>query len=78
MDIDLIMQNVPNADPEFVRIMNEAPEPPKKDRELLLAALPKLHGLFLAKQEAAKRDDADAFVAVALQEAALVKGIEGG
>ncbi|MFH1078184.1 MAG: hypothetical protein V1745_02810 [Patescibacteria group bacterium] len=76
MQTDLILHAVPDADPEFLRIMGEQPDPPAKGQSRILAALPKMHELFLAKRQAAERKDAGAFVAVVFQEVELIKGLE--
>ena len=77
MRADQITAIVPNAHPEFLRIMAGLPDPPADAYELLMQTLPELHRLFLEKRRAALAGDRDSFFTVAEREAELVAGMDG-
>jgi hypothetical protein len=70
---DVITQIVPGADPEFVRTLENLPDPPPGIYEQVVKALPLLHGVFLRKREAFARDDAAALAGILDEEAELLK-----
>ncbi len=76
MKRDLIFRIVPDADPEFVRIMGDLPDPPTDAAKRMAAALPRMHKIFLQKKEAVKRGDKAAFSRLTEEEVALIKQMD--
>jgi hypothetical protein len=77
MRADLITQKVPNADPDFLRIVEKLSDPPPGSFERVMEALPKLYALFVEKREAARKNDRDVFMAIVEKEVALIREVEG-
>ncbi|MBU1032731.1 MAG: hypothetical protein ABII13_03900 [Patescibacteria group bacterium] len=75
MKSEIILKQIPNADPEFLKIMEKQPEPSDEIREKVVDALPKLHDLFLKKRNAALCKDEQAFMSLVEQEVALLEKI---
>lgn len=70
---DLITQVVPNADPEFIRIMGALPDPSADIHEQIVRLLPELYELFTAKRTAAAQNDREAFLKIVDREARLIE-----
>lgn len=78
MHQDIIVQAVPEADPEFVRTLEKMPDPPPGIYETVVRSLPRLHELFLRKRQAFAADDAAALAAILDEETALLSRLSGG
>jgi hypothetical protein len=76
MRSDIIMQVVPNVDPDFVRILETLPDPSPDAYETVVSSLPGLHGIFLRKRDASARGDRAAFAEAVDQEVALIESLE--
>jgi hypothetical protein len=76
MQREIILQRVPNADPKFVRIMEQVPEPKPEFAENVLAALPQMHEFFLQKREAYKHKDLFTFQRILDKEIAFVRNLD--
>lgn len=74
---DLIIQAVPEADPEFVRTLERLPDPPPGIYESVVVLLPQLHELFLRKRRAFAADDAAALSAILDEETVLLWKLSG-
>ncbi len=74
---DLIIQAVPEADPEFVRTLERLPDPPPGIYESVVVLLPQLHELFLRKRQAFAADDAAALSAILDEETVLLWKLSG-
>jgi len=72
---DLLANVVPNADPDFLRVMSRLPDPPPHAYEFVIAALPKLHALFLEKRDAVAKNDIPAFEKIIEEEVELLRSI---
>ena len=73
MTSDTINQAVPNADPDFLRIMGNLPDPPAGIREKVMIILPRIHKLFLQKRIAAKKHDEPALSRIIDKETELIR-----
>ncbi len=73
MRSDIIAQTVPHADADFLRIMEQLPDPPSGIYEKVMKMLPKLHELFLQKRAAADRADEPGLSRIIEQETALIR-----
>ncbi|MDQ7814421.1 MAG: hypothetical protein RDU25_01260 [Patescibacteria group bacterium] len=73
MRSDVITQVVPNADPEFIQILERLPEPPAVIHEKLLQLLPKMYGIFLAKRAADRVGDTEEFARLMQKELDLLQ-----
>lgn len=69
---DIVIQIVPDADPEFVRTLEHLPDPPPGIYEQVVEVLPLLHGIFLRKREAFAKDDAALLARILDEETALL------
>lgn len=76
MSPSVIHSAVPDAHPDFVRLMARADDPPVAQRPLFFRALPKLHRFFLQKRDAVARKDADAFAAAVRGEVDWLQRLE--
>lgn len=73
MSPEILNHAVPNADPDFLRIMGNLPDPPSGIFEKVLKLMPRLHELFLQKRNAAKRQDESALSDIIDQETELIQ-----
>jgi hypothetical protein len=72
MQRSLILQYVPNADPRFVSVLEQAEEPNPAVRERVLQRLPDLHRAFLQKLIAEKKQDLSLWKQAVDQEMAVI------
>ncbi|MFA5184955.1 MAG: hypothetical protein WC551_00510 [Patescibacteria group bacterium] len=73
MSPEILNHAVPNADPDFLRIMGNLPDPPSGIFEKVLKLMPRLHELFLQKRSAARRQDEPAMSRIIDQETELIR-----
>lgn len=73
MSPEILSQVVPNADPEFLRIMGSLPDPPSGIFEKVVKLMPQLHGYFLQKRLATQMQDEPALSRIIDQETELIR-----
>ncbi|MBI5654074.1 hypothetical protein HZC53_00240 [Candidatus Uhrbacteria bacterium] len=77
MSPEILSQKVPNADPDFLRIMGSLPDPPAGIYEKVLGLMPRLHALFLQKRTAADKKDEPELARIINQETDLIRDALG-
>lgn len=76
MRADTIYAIVPQADPEFVRILASLPDPPSALFEQAAELIPQIHELFLRKRDAARNNRTASFLEAVEAELALLQKLE--
>lgn len=76
MRADTILALLPQADPDFIRILASLPDPPPGAFEQVAKAIPELHRLFLHKREAARNNQTELFLETVEAEVALLQKLE--
>ena len=76
MQKEIVLQRVPNADPKFVQIMEQVPDPKPEFAQTVYLALPQMHEFFLQKREAFKRKDFLTFQRILEKEISFVRNLD--
>ncbi|MBU2566470.1 hypothetical protein KKG46_02825 [Patescibacteria group bacterium] len=76
MNTEFIIKVVPNADPEFLKVMEQIPDPSKQTQEKVMSFLQQLHDLFLQKRKAAESGDHDLFIQIMEKEMRIIAELD--
>jgi len=73
---EIILQKISNPDSEFLKIMEELPDPKPEFEKKIVEAMPQLHEFFIQKRDAFNRRDLVTFQKILAKEIDFVRDLD--